>query len=69
MLPPGHALSVYRVVDEVRKVPEDTPERLRESAFQDLAAARDQLHRAANDVGSTRRKNERGRINAQAKRR
>jgi len=67
MLPPGHALSAYRVAEVVHEVPEDVLDRLREDAFEKLAAARDQLHRAAGDVGNTRRKNERGRVNAKNK--
>ena len=69
MLPPGHPFLAYRVADVIYEVPEDTLARLRDDAFQDLASARDQLHRAASDVSSARRKKERGRINAKTKNR
>ncbi|RLO04536.1 hypothetical protein DYB28_013217, partial [Aphanomyces astaci] len=63
MLPPGHALSVYRVADEVQEVPEASLARLREDAFIKLAAARDQLHREAAKTSATLRDNERARRN------
>ncbi|RHZ30697.1 hypothetical protein DYB37_011093 [Aphanomyces astaci] len=63
MLPPGHALSAYRVADEVQEVPEASLARLRENAFIKLAAARDQLHREAAKTSATLRDNERARRN------
>ncbi|RQM28395.1 hypothetical protein B5M09_012764, partial [Aphanomyces astaci] len=63
MLPPGHALSAYRVADEVQEVPEASLARLREDNVIKLAAARDQLHREAAKTSATLRDNERARRN------
>ncbi|RLO10884.1 hypothetical protein DYB28_007720 [Aphanomyces astaci] len=63
MLPPGHALSAYLVLDEVQEIPETSLACLREDAFIKLAAARDQLHWEAAKTSATLRDNERARRN------
>jgi DNA-binding transcriptional ArsR family regulator len=66
-LPPGNALSAYRTEEGVEAIPPSLLKQWRESHWQELAAARDALHRDVAAVATAKRAKERDRRNAQPK--
>ncbi len=65
--PAGNALSAYRTDEDVHKIPPHLLKQWRKSHWQELAAARNVLHRDIATVANTKRAKERARRNAQSK--